>query len=228
MKKILAVTAVLLLTVNMLFAQSAGTDFKATSGVTMDVNFTPFNGNSVIGIDALTARYFLSPNTALRMGLHLDYYHDKYDNEKTGNDKLIAQSSTFLIGIHPGIEQHFEGTDRLSPYIGAELILDMFTSKASAEMGNDVYEIKGATDYNGDYENRAYTEIGIGAVAGADFYFARHIYLGAEIGYGFSYYNYGKVEETDNNVTTELTEGKRFDMVLGSHAKGALKLGWKF
>lgn len=95
-------------------------------------------------------------------------------------------------------------------------------------MGNDTYELKGATDYNGDYENRAYTELGIGALAGVDYYFARNIYLGVEVGYGFSRYSYGKVEETLNNTTEELTEGKRYELAFGSHANGALKLGWKF
>lgn len=212
-------------------AQTTDQDYKATSGITTDVSFSPFNsGDQLIKIESLNIRYFMNPNIALRLGLQADYYHDKYDNEKAGTNNLVVGSSTFLFGILPGIEYHFEGTKRLSPYIGAEVYYYNFSSHAKAESnGTEFYRIKGATDaVESSFENRAFNEFGLGAGAGFDYYFSKNIFIGAEFGYGFSYYIYGKVEETVDKVTTEISSGRQSAMALGSTVRGSLKLGWKF
>lgn len=210
-------------------AQNSDENLKAVSGLTTDVNFTPFNGESMITLDALNFRYFLSPAVAIRLGVHLDIYSDKFDNEESGDESVVAKSSTILIGVHPGIERHFEGTNRLSPYVGGELIIDKFFAKASAEMGDNTYEIKGATDNNEpDFENRAFLDLGLGAFAGADYYFSKNIYLGAEFGIALAYRSFGEVEETLNKESEVISPGKQHEMTFGQNAKAALKLGWKF
>lgn len=228
--------SIIVLTLSVIFsfaalAQDADQTFKANSGFTTDVSFSPFNvSDELIKIESINVRYFMKPNLAVRVGLMADFYHDKYDNERTGSDNMVAGSSTFLFGIVPGIEYHFKGTNRLSPYIGAEVYFINFSANAKAETnGNEFYKIKGATDVSeSSYENRAYSEFGLGAGAGFDYYFSKNIYIGAEFGYGFSYLAYGKVEETIDKVTTELTSGKQNAMRLGSNVRGSLKLGWKF
>jgi outer membrane protein W len=230
MNKLITIAAILCIT-TLGFAQDTDQTFKAVSGITTDVSFSPFNaGDQLIKIETLNVRYFMKPNLALRVGLQADYYHDQYDNERSSNSNLVACSHTFLFGILPGIEYHFEGTKRLSPYVGGEVFFYNFSSGAKAESnGDEFYKIKGATDaYESGYENRAFNQFGLSAGAGVDYYFSKHIYIGTEFGYGFSYFRYGKVEEIIDNTTNELTQGKQTEFILGSSVRSTLKLGWKF
>lgn len=213
------------------FSQNNDQELKATSGITTDVNFSPFNSNDqAIGLESINVRWFIQPKLALRLGVQANYFSDKYDNEETGFNNLVAGSSTFLFGFLPGIEYHFEGTNRLSPYVGAEIYFFNFSAQAHAESdGDEFYTINGATDGgDGGFENRAYNEFGLSANAGFDYYFSKNIYVGAEFGYGFSYFQYNKVEETVDGITTEISSGKLSAKEMGTNTRATLKLGWKF
>jgi hypothetical protein len=225
MKKIMIVL-MCLITLNGFGQDGVEKNLKPQSGVTLDVNFNPFGGANVIGINSLNMRFFASPNMAIRLGIGLDYNQDKYDNLLSGDDMYIAKSSTLLLGLRPGLEKHFVGTERLSPYIGAELVIEMFGANAKIEDGSDILEISGATDE--ELTNMNYTQLGLGLIAGTDFYFSKNIYLGVEVGFGFRHKSYGEVEISDGTTTVSLTEGKSTNLSFGQYFKPSLKLGWRF
>lgn len=207
-------------------AQTTDQSFKATSGFTTDVNFSPFQ--SPIALDFLNARWFFKPGYALRFGLEADVMNTKNDNNLQGQDRLIEKRATSSLGVHPGIERHFSGTNRLSPYVGAELSYTVNSLKYTVESETEeLYRIEGAIYGYSDLDGRAYNSLGVGLFTGVDFYIARNLYMGAEFGYGLDYRMYGKVERfEDGNTTTLAGETSKLD--LGSNVRSSIKLGWRF
>jgi hypothetical protein len=225
MKNIL-ILLMCLITINVFGQDEVDNSMKPQSGVTLAVDFNPFDGANVIGINSLNARYFTSADMAFRLEVGLDYNQDKYDNLLAGDNMYIEKSSTFLFGLRPGIEKHFMGTKRLSPFIGAELVFEMFGASETIEDGSDIIEINGATD--DVLTNRKYTQFGLGFIAGTDFYFSQNIYLGVEIGFGFGLKSFGDVKVTQGNTTTSVSDGKTTNLNFGQNFKPSLKLGWRF
>jgi outer membrane protein W len=183
----------------------------AAGEITGEVQLSLTDG-STVGLNQLRGRYFLSPSTAFRASFTLDAYSDTDDDE--------TRSSTLVV-LAPGIEKHFAGTERLSPYVGAELRL----SKQFASYEDDNVEIEGGW---GTSNNRNYFGLGLGIVAGADYYFAKHVYLGVEFGYGLTYRTYGEVEVNPKNGNSYTIDNDRSTLSLGSSVNGALRLGFVF
>ncbi|MCW0485310.1 hypothetical protein [Riemerella anatipestifer] len=105
------------------------------------------------------ARYFKTDNIAYRATLSLgttsntkdvdSYSAEGTDLEKhtTGKDK--TSSTGFLLGF--GLEKHFKGTERLSPYVGGEFLLGYNSQKVSSERttvnsGANTTAYKGSSD----------------------------------------------------------------------------------
>jgi hypothetical protein len=108
------------------------------------------------------------------------------------------------MGINAGIEKHFAGTRRLSPYIGLEVVV---ANRSSSHIINDLSTettIEGAwrttsvvnNTFVYGYEQKAYFQFGANVVAGFDFYVARHFYVGYEAAYRFSNTEYKGVDIT--------------------------------
>jgi hypothetical protein len=199
-------------------ASTSGGGIKPTTGeVTGEVQLSVADG-STISLNQLRGRYFLNPTTALRASFALNSSTDTNDDETR---------STTLVSLSPGIEKHFAGTDRLSPYVGAELRL----SKYFASYESDFVEVDGAWGWNdngGFVNGRNYFGLGLGVVAGADYYFAKHVYLGVEFGYGLSYNTYGDVEVNPSNSNSYTIDHDQSSWNLGSSVNGGLRLGFVF
>ncbi|MFZ7118453.1 MAG: hypothetical protein ACO1G1_08335 [Bacteroidota bacterium] len=109
---------------------------------------------------------------------------------------LVSKTSGF--SFRPGIEKHFEGTDRLSPYIG-----EIVFSSSKTKFTRDTIL---PTDYTSPvfYDTTSTTVIvsapwttkslsgssgsktfGVNLIAGMDYYFSKNLSLGAEFGFGF-------------------------------------------
>lgn len=190
---------------------------KPTTGeITGEVQLS-ITGGSTISLNQLRGRYFLSPTTAFRASFALDAYSDTNDDEN--------RTSTLVV-LAPGIEKHFAGTERLSPYVGAELRL----SKFFVDYDSDNLEVKGGwpNNFNGNVNERNYFGVGLGVVAGADYYFAKHVYLGVEFGYGLNYLTYGEVEVNPANGNDYTIDSDRSTLRLGSSVNGGLRLGFVF
>jgi hypothetical protein len=169
----------------------------------LEVNFSPLSA-SPIGINGIRFRMFNSESSAIRVGFNVNggnntsVIQQPYEVQ-TGaaaadvisKSELYAVTKDFSFSIRPGYEKHFAGTDRLSPYVGAELVFEMNSSSYSEEYhsgntDNNKLQPQAAQWSTWTIERKEGNRtFGLNAVAGADFYFADNFYLGAEISLGF-------------------------------------------
>lgn len=180
----------------------------------------------VIGLNGgAKVRYFLSDNMAIRVNLGyssraakaVEYGYDGEDKEYETTKMSVGQFS-----IMPGIESHFAGTERLSPYVGAELGIKMGSTKTNVNNSKD-----------DDYTKAKSTSFGFGlnAFAGMDYYVAKNIYLGAEFGLGFTS---RKVKAGTNEMkvggvktSVESDDYNSFSRV-SFNTNPAIRFGWVF
>ena len=227
MKKVFMIAAAALFIGTTANAQEV---MKQTGGEqNLEVLFAPLGG-SPIGINAIKYRKFTSATTAIRASVFLGYgstTSKTLGGGTDGNDELKTTNSNFNISIQPGIERHFVGTDRLSPYYGAEAIIGFGTSGTTRDAiygtDNSIKSIKSSS--------QGTLNLGVNAFAGMDFYFADNIYMGAELGFGigFSSQMTQKSESLDFNgdvVTSETPGGSSFNA--GPTVVGAIRLGFLF
>jgi len=206
--------AVFLCAVSVSHGQKQQTDSK-----TLEVNFSPLGGNP-ISINGLKFRKFSSDYSALRFEVFLGYGSDKSVAMQEGangetdnaNPATFDTSGSFDLSLRPGIEKHFDGTNRLSPYVGG--LLDVGFGSSSNSNGywspnsNDP-AVTGTSGFGAhtEWEQKTkdgYFRFGLNAVAGMDFYFADNIYLGAEFGFGLSYTSFS---DTKYSATDEIAWG---------------------
>ncbi|MCZ8354730.1 MAG: outer membrane beta-barrel protein [Cyclobacteriaceae bacterium] len=198
-------------------AQDSTKNFKPSKGdFNTEVNFKPF-GSNPISLSYLRFRYFFADNLAVRIG-------GLYTSNTNEPDES-TKSKTSFFNFRPGIEYHYKGSNKLSPYIGFELDFATRTSKfeISGPISNPI-TVDNATDTNGS--NRAFNRIGFNFVLGADFYIAPKIYFGTEFGYGFQQTNFLKIIQTSNANTIEAPESITKDF--GLNFNSAIRLGYIF
>lgn len=216
MKKLFIAVAAL---VSVSSAANAQT-FKAEKGnVTADLSLFSkgiFATESPVMLNGgmLKGRYFLSDGLALRGAFNLT---SKSSND-TSNEDLEKKQSERLFGIRLGLEKHFAGTDRLSPYIGGDLgISHMSMSWKNEPKSGDKTKTEGPNTFG----------FGMGLFLGADYYFVKNVYLGVEAGLDFSTASVGAVKNTVGGTTTEGTkQGTATSILVGSNA--GFKLGFVF
>lgn len=122
------------------------------------------DGNPVAGFGM---KYYLADNQAVRVLLALMMTDDGDDPANTTN------TTTSTIGIGAQYEYHFGALYSTSPYIGAAINFAT-TSSTSKNDANTPTET-----------STTHTQLGIGAVAGFDWYFTKGMALGAQYGLGF-------------------------------------------
>ena len=160
-----------------------------------------------------------------------------------GRPEGDKKSSSFTIGLRPGYEWHCPGTDRLSPYCGVEVLFSLTSTKVEADsVKNNVTASTAATDYKvltiEQKGKGASTSFGLNLIAGADYYIAKNLSLGVELGFGFSMTTMPDIESERVDVTspTDVTwvvkenalEKQGKEMQVGPNAVAQLKLGWLF
>ena len=209
-----------ILTTDFSFAQGdAQAVYKpAARNFTAEVNFNPFS-SSPVSINYLRARKFLTDQKALRLGLLLGFKNQQ------PQDKI--DQSSFEINIRPGYEWHFAGTERLSPYLGADIDVAFKTAKYNNNGNQSVYvnSVNGAWDSNGT--EHGFFRFGGNILAGVDFYLIKKLYMGVEFGYGFQLTNYSDiVVTTQGGGSTTAAGGTNFQ--LGPNYNSSLRLGFVF
>ncbi len=214
---------------------STTSDYKPAAGANnLELNFTPL-GNSPISITNIRYRRFLTETTALRLGVGVSIMSSSVEEVLPSNltpgtfiTGQKAKTSTFGWNIKPGYEKHFKGTNRLSPYIGGELDLASQMSKSVSHTiaANDVITetIVRNAGKNGFFR------FGVNALAGFDCYLTKHLYLGAEMGFGLSTVLYSKVKTSSSpapaSPVRDVDQGNTFN--LGPNFNSAIRLGFIF
>lgn len=218
----------------------------------VEVGTAPFSGNPLT-LPYIKYRRFLSESMAFRVGLNLTMTSKSTMTAQASNVvgalpgtmvDLTKKEGSFGWEIAPGIEKHFAGTERLSPYVGAELRVAGKSSSSKSEYvsgaGDKISEItvkNGEIDKNNAFVGNegGFISLGLNLVAGADFYFAKRIYLGGEFGYGFGFTkfsdatleNSGLIAPAKNPDAIKQGSELGFGASLGS-LSGKLKLGFLF
>ena len=222
MKKVLVIAVLAVCTFSFASAQE---NYKPRGGdFSLEVGFAPF-GQDIINAGALAGYIHFSDNVALKIGLKLNTGSDKVDNGETGDKLDIKKSSNFNVSVNPGIVYSFKGTPRLTPYIGAGLGLGFGTHTYKHESGSSTQ--KRAHCVEGD----SFTA-GLGVATGFNYYFAKNLYVGAEVELGFDYTIYfnEKITNTGSGFGSTPAESNysHTGANFGIGAYPLLRLGWAF
>ncbi|WP_297177994.1 BT1926 family outer membrane beta-barrel protein [uncultured Porphyromonas sp.] len=246
MKKILMVAA---LAATSIVAAQAQSEFKPKAGdVTTDVSLFAnglfanptalYKGNVASGVSSnkfdlstvgvLKGRYFFQDDLALRLSLGLSSPSVKSTLEETNHSlENKYRATTLYFGL--GVEKHFTGTDRLSPYVGAELHVGSYTTNAESNDTRTVGTI--VTKTNQQIKAAPGFTFGGGLFMGADYYIAPKVFLGLEAGLNIDAYSLGKTTNiTTINVTgqpTQTTDNSGKTKYSGSSLNTDLQVGFK-
>jgi len=201
---------------------------KQTGGEqNLEFLFSPLGGNPV-GISGIKYRKFTSATDALRatVFLGLSSSTDKRLGKNEDETELKDVESSWDVTVAVGKEWHFAGTDNLSPYVGAEVILGYGQESMRME-GLDADEdvIDARKERQGTFT------AGLNAIAGCDVYVADNFYFGGELGFGFLFESMGNlvVETPDGDGGTNETETPGGSAInIGPNVVGQIRAGFLF
>lgn len=236
MKKIVLTAAVFALTLSTAFSQ----DFKPKEkeiavGIAFDSPFS--SGKPFSLINGLTGRYFYKTDLAFRGSLNIS------SNSSSKTDYAVIKeastatqtknNSNFNLDLFLGAEKHFSGTDRLDPYVGADILIGLEKTSSDTER---LFE-KDA--WQGELSStRTNTSFGLRLVVGADYYVLPKVYIGTE--FGLSYRNTSNGDETViNQVLVDkkaselktVTSGDSFgsgSSIITDMTTASFRLGFRF
>ena len=77
-------------------------------------------------------------------------------------------------------------------------------------------------------QNTGAYNIYVGAVFGADYYIVPHLYVGAELAYGFGYSSFGNREVYNSYTNTTVINTLGSGMGFGLQANPGIRIGLKF
>lgn len=236
-------------------AQISATDSNAISlkqrgrNVATELNVNPFNGSLSLNnsLNQIKFRYFTSPAFAWRLGITGSQINSVSENNQPyGNNpyRFKDERSSTTLGLNLGLEKHFAGTKRLSPYLGADLILASKSTEQETTEGQTVTTITGAwRDYVHDPNNPAYPSIqysaergyvryGLHVFTGFDFYMARHFFFGYEVNFGVSRSVLDDIEVTQTYSTgyspANNNEVKNNSFTFGPSLMNGVRIGYIF
>jgi len=196
---------------------------KQTGGEkNLEFLFAPLGG-SPVSISGIKYRKFTSATDALRatVFLGLSTSTDKSFAED-GETELKDSETSWDVSIAVGKEKHFAGTDNLSPYVGAEVLVGYGQERSKMEMM-----------FGDDVEDQTVTQgvftAGLNALAGCDVYVADNFYFGGELGFGLLFTSEGD-EKTESSIegseTQEVPGGSSFSV--GPNVVGQIRAGFLF
>ncbi|OFY64547.1 MAG: hypothetical protein A3H98_01105 [Bacteroidetes bacterium RIFCSPLOWO2_02_FULL_36_8] len=191
----------------------------------IELQFAPLSG-SPVGINGLQFRMF-SGTSAYRANLFIGMTSEgkvHYDDNSTDSLKLEDTESSFTFGLTPGIEFHMAGTDRLSPYCGVVVDFGMKTSTSKTQTKSKKIDTMTETGKDG------WLRIGLNAPCGFDWYFTKHAYLGAELGFGFAMTSKSTIKRSTDaeGAVAPRDEEQGSTLNFGPNVNGQLRLGWIF
>jgi outer membrane protein W len=216
MKKSILFIAVAML---IAFSAEAQTNKQVAGSKSMEVQFAPLGGNP-ISISGIKFRSFTTETSAFRANVFLGYNSTSTPTAaSTDTLELNDRTSNFNLVLRPGLEWHLVGTDKLSPYYGAELLIGLSSNGTKNDVydGDDVQEIT---------TSQMDLSFGANAVAGVDYYFAQNIFLGAEFGFGFQLTSEGdKTTSSTFEGADDVVEVNGGSFNVGPTALGQIRLG---
>jgi outer membrane protein W len=204
-----------------------GNGFKAEKGgFSLEVGLSSLDTDSAsisIPKGQIRAVYMVSDKLAFRLGIGVEAKSDNDDNGMTGDEWVQSTKRSTKISFTPGIAYYLSGTERLAPYLGAELLIASESKNSTTEGSNFKQIIRN--------EGELFNTYGIGVFSGFNYYFAKRLYAGVEVKFGV------KLESLKNTVTETTTGGttstaepknKVSKTAFGTDFNPAIRLGWVF
>jgi hypothetical protein len=231
------------------FAQTTKVDTgkslkPTTKSLTTELNVNPFNGQISLNnsLNQIKFRYFTSPTVALRLGFNvsrIDSVNNVNNPYGTNSNFNNDEKKSTTLGVNLGVEKHFTGTKRLSPYIGADFSITERSSSENISNNQSTTAVTNAwyyTYYNGNttittIQQPGYTRYGLNLFTGFDFYIARHFFFGYEFNYNIS-----KTTWKDISIVTTPSTGtsnnnstiKNTNTTFGPSLINGIRLGYSF
>lgn len=190
MKKTLLAIAFFMVSLAVLGQKPVGGDILTEAEFNLNFNKDNFT------LPSLRFRYFIADKLAARIDLSANGTSEtnnfyQYSNGTGGTGSYTLKNSTSHIGL--GLEKHFEGNERLSPFAAA--MIGFGGTKTTIEGENS-----DGNAYRSDYKSTGeikYKQLDASIRLGCDFWVGEYFYLGTELGYGF---NSQSRKETDLTV----------------------------
>ncbi len=230
MKKIILFAAAVLV----IGSAQAQEQIKPTGGTFgLEVQFRPLGNNVIqtlgsnnVPIFGVSTRYFCTDRIELRGDFlfGFDSDKDKTTDASQGQATETEKNNTTSFGLNLGMNYHFKGTERISPYVGSVIGFGIGTQTQNIAnlnyISGDSYRMKEGSIF-----------VNFALVTGFNWYIVNGLYIGAEIGFGLGFEQPQKVKEktvvggTETSVTTKPTTST---FGLNFFANPAIRLGWKF
>ncbi|MBI33782.1 MAG: hypothetical protein CMP67_00280 [Flavobacteriales bacterium] len=230
--------AATMLALNVSAQNGQTSNFKFSSGDrNLELQLVPLSlNNSPITLNGIKFRYFTSENAALRLNVNLNSNSNtnitQMGVDSTDTPELKEKTSSFGFKLAPGYEMHFSGTNKLSPYVGGELVIDYQTNSFREEtetIDNKVVYTKTSNSSSGD-NTPGYFGLSLNGIAGFDFYFTKSLYLGTELNYGLTLKSNlsTKIKSDQEGFTASDPQKNGSSMSFAPMAVGQFKLGFLF
>jgi outer membrane protein W len=222
---VLAAFAVTATTVNVNGQESGSLKQKAKS-YALEVGFSPFaleGDNIYLQNGQVRAIYAVSDKLGIRLGLGFSAVSSSDDNGLTGDAWEQRSDKSTGFKVSPGLVYSLAGTSRLTPYVGVELNFGTTMNTATIE-GRDFKQVV-------RNDGEVFNTIGLGVFSGFNYYLAKNLYAGAEIGIEFESKSLrNTVTETTTSGTTETSEPKNkvSNTAFGTVFNPSIRLGWVF
>lgn len=225
---------------------------KPTTGsIVTELNFNPFKGNLSLNnsLNQIKVRYFISPDIALRLGFHASQKDSTANvNNPYGPQGIFVKNErkSTLIGLNFGVEKHFKGTRRLSPYIAADISVSSKSANQEIKDNGVSTSIKNGwletiylpnnQSYYTQLQENAYTRYGINLITGFDFYIAKDFFFGYEFNFNLSKTEYKNIRTTvtgqntgTGQPTTNFNDtGKKSASTFGPTLINGVRIGYSF
>ncbi|MGJ3234600.1 outer membrane beta-barrel protein [Marivirga sp.] len=225
MRKQLMLLSALLLLSCPIFAQDESSEEEGSSGgmagagdLLFEVTGTPFDGSSLLNFSEFRARYFITEEMAVRLGMSMNL-----NNNQQTPDVVINDSEWNLM---PGFEYHFVNEGSFRSYAAADLMIGQRIASRKSSTGPTVL---GANfdpsfyDPTNSLPNRGYTQFGGRLSIGAEYFFGERFYVGGEI--GFQYVRQNNVEVFLDGESFQAPTSRSFGFL---NTTNALKIGFRF
>ena len=194
------------------FATEAQMNLNVNNGNT---GFFSLEDNMLL--PTLRFRYFLSSSLALRADLNVmsssatdNFFENADGSGATG--EFISKENMYGLGL--GVEKHFGGNAKFSPFVGGGFNFGIGSNTTEANNAAQAGGITAfAADTKSESENKT-SAFGVGAFLGADYWINNSFYVGGQLGYGFN--------------STTVKDGSYDETVAGVAAPTAVNAGGKF
>lgn len=199
------------------------------SGIINDIrleNDKDANGNYIV-----FARKYLKDDVALRIGLNVTSDRNKWTTEDSlslasGSRALQTVDSSktrFDFSVLVGYEKHMTGTKRLDPYFAAELMIGRI-GNTKTDATTTLKDVTGTDKTDFTRQQDGGFTMGLGLVAGFNYFIAPKFSLGAEFGFAYTYMKSGG-NYSESTVNTPVSGSQTSTFILGKQEQSNNTIG---